>query len=439
MHGKRSIGMNRRFFLFAICCTLITVLQAQSIHRMSEYRGQYLGQTLSGYKPEPFVPDLFSSWNNYGFHLQSSVIFSSGGRELYFIDQSYPVVKGRSQSIWYMYQIEDAWTEPDVAPLSSDYSDWGVFLSPEDGFIYFASTRPLLGKGSPKDADMWYAEKNENGFSEPKIIEQPVNTHFDEVSGAVVENGALFFSSNRPGGKGGFDIYLTRNTGGDYTEPVNLGEVVNTKADERVMCVAPDLSFLILHRYDANKEANAGLYVSYKLSDHSWSEPKSIGDHINMLNVTWASLSPDGECLFFLGKGYGVYWVKAELIDYLKKADLDISEALLQTLFDHGLESACARYYVMKNEHAKYVDLDEFLLNQKGYQLLQAGDIRQSIGILRICVALFPTSWNAHDSLAEAYLAAGETGLAKTHYEKSLELNPENGNARQKIEELEMK
>jgi len=422
-----------------MCCTLITVLEAYPTHETSEYHGQYLGQMLPGYKPEPFAPDLFSAWNNYGFHLQSSLSFSSGGEDLYFADQSYPIVKGRSGSIWSMLRVDDAWTEPEVTPFSSDYSDWGVFLSEDGGVIYFSSTRPLLGKGSPKDADIWYVKKNETGLSEPQRIGHPVNTVFDEVSGAVTENGVLLFSSNRPGGEGGFDIYLTRGVNGNYTEPVNLGEIVNTEADERVLCAAPDLNFLILHRYDASREANAGLYVSYKPSDQSWSEPKSIGDHINMLNASWASLSADGKYLFFLGKGYGIYWVKTELIDYLKKADLDISEALLQTLFAHGLESACARYYVMKNELAKYVDLDEFLLNQKGYQLLQAGDFARSIGIFRICVALFPDSWNAHDSLAEAYLAAGETEQAKTHYRKSLELNPGNGNARQRINELEMK
>jgi tetratricopeptide (TPR) repeat protein len=92
----------------------------------------------------------------------------------------------------------------------------------------------------------------------------------------------------------------------------------------------------------------------------------------------------------------------------------------------------------MKNDHAEYVDLDEFFLNQRGYQLLQAGDIARSIGLFRICVEIFSASWNAHDSLAEAYLAAGETEQAKIHYRRSLELNPENDNARCRLNELEM-
>ncbi|UCD06263.1 MAG: tetratricopeptide repeat protein [candidate division WOR-3 bacterium] len=432
--------MNRHFCFLSVCCILVAVQQASPIREMTDYHGQYLGQDLPGHKPEPFAPDLFSVWNDYGLHPQSSVVIAPGGDKIYFTDESHPVVKGRSQSIWLIQQTSGAWIEPHITSFSSDYSDWGTFLSEEGRIIYFASTRPRPrgGKGPPGDADIWYVEENENGFSEPRRLGHPVNTAYGEVSGAVASNGVFLFSSNRPGGKGGFDIYLTEGVNGDCSEPVGLGEGVNTGADERVMCVSPDLSFLILHRYDRNVEADAGLYVSYRLEDHSWTEAKSVGDHINMLNATWASLSPDREYLFFLGLGHGVYWLKAGLADHLKKADLSISERLYQTLRDHGIESACAEYFEMKNRHGKYVELDEFFLNQKGYQLLEAGDVVRSIGIFRICVALFPASWNAHDSLAEAYLAAGKTEKAKTHYRRSLDLNPENDNARRRLDELEM-
>lgn len=416
----------------------MAVRQASPIPETAVYHGQYLGQDLPGYEPEPFAPGIFSAWNDYGLHPQSSIVLSPGGSELYFTDESYPVVQGRSQSIWTMQQTNGEWSEPHITSFSSDYSDWGTFFAPGGRFLYFASTRPPGGKGPVNDADIWYVERAENGFSEPRRLGPTVNTSFDEVSVTAAANGVFVFSSNRPGGKGGFDVYLISSIG-DMVGPVNLGEAVNTRAGERVLYAAPDLSFLIFHRYDKNNESDAGLYVSYRLEDNSWTKAKSIGDHINMLNATWASLSPDGEHLFILGLGYGIYWLKTELIDYLRKADLNISERLYETLRVHGLDSACAEYTLMKNRHARYVELDEFFLNQKGYQLLGAGDIARSIGIFRICVALFPASWNAHDSLAEAYLAAGEIEQAKTHFRRSLELNPNNGNARRRIEELEMK
>lgn len=431
--------MNGRFYFLSICCLLTTIWQAGTASEGSAHRGRYLGHHLPGYKPEPFAPEIFSAWNDYGLHPQSSVIFSPGGDGLFFVDQSYPLVKGSSRSIWYMHQVGNVWYEPEVADFSSNYDDYGVFLSKDGNTIYFSSTRPPHSKGSPRDTDIWYVRSDENGFSEPALIGGSINTAYDEVSGAAMEGGLFLISSNRPGGRGGFDVYISSDADGNYTGPENLCGGINTEADERVLCASSDLGLLIFHRHDRKREADAGLYISYRNADNSWTEPKSLGDHINMLNAKWASLSPDGEFFFFLGEGHGIYWLRAELLDYLRIADLNISEALLQTFFDRGIESACAAYFAMKKEHERFVDLDEFFLNQKGFQLLQAGDIARAVGIFKICVGLFPASWNAHDSLAEAYLVAGETELAKTHYRKSLELNPQNGNAKQRIEELEIK
>jgi len=49
---------------------------------------------------------------------------------------------------------------------------------------------------------------------------------------------------------------------------------------------------------------------------------------------------------------------------------------------------------------------------------------------------LFPESWNVYDSLAEAYAVKGDTGLAIQYYERSLELNPDNQNAKDRLKKL---
>jgi tetratricopeptide (TPR) repeat protein len=51
-------------------------------------------------------------------------------------------------------------------------------------------------------------------------------------------------------------------------------------------------------------------------------------------------------------------------------------------------------------------------------------------------VELFPKSWNVYDSLAEAYAVKGEKGLAIQYYERSLELNPDNQNAKDQLKNL---
>jgi tetratricopeptide (TPR) repeat protein len=68
----------------------------------------------------------------------------------------------------------------------------------------------------------------------------------------------------------------------------------------------------------------------------------------------------------------------------------------------------------------------EAATNFAGYQLLEAGKVQEAIEILEVNVKLFPRSWNAYDSLGEAYAKAGNTELALQNYSRSVELDPKN-------------
>ena len=75
-------------------------------------------------------------------------------------------------------------------------------------------------------------------------------------------------------------------------------------------------------------------------------------------------------------------------------------------------------------------------LNSTGYLLLEAGKPKDAIEVLRVNVTLFPASWNAYDSLGEAYAAAGQKDLAIQNYEKSLQLNPKNEDGKAALAKL---
>jgi len=68
----------------------------------------------------------------------------------------------------------------------------------------------------------------------------------------------------------------------------------------------------------------------------------------------------------------------------------------------------------------------EAATNFAGYQLLEAGKVQEAIDVLKVNAKLFPQSWNAYDSLGEAYAKAGNTELALQNYTRSVELNPKN-------------
>jgi tetratricopeptide (TPR) repeat protein len=79
---------------------------------------------------------------------------------------------------------------------------------------------------------------------------------------------------------------------------------------------------------------------------------------------------------------------------------------------------------------AESFDSLENRINTTGYALLQKGKPQDAVEILKVNVHAYPDSWNAYDSLGEAYAAAGQKDLAIQNYQKSIELNPKNDNAR---------
>lgn len=68
----------------------------------------------------------------------------------------------------------------------------------------------------------------------------------------------------------------------------------------------------------------------------------------------------------------------------------------------------------------------EYELNAIGYELLSEKRVAEATDMFVLNIKLNPTSWNAYDSLGEAYALAGNTQQAIVQYEKSLELNPKN-------------
>jgi tetratricopeptide (TPR) repeat protein len=81
-------------------------------------------------------------------------------------------------------------------------------------------------------------------------------------------------------------------------------------------------------------------------------------------------------------------------------------------------------------------DAVENSINSAGYALLEAGKPQDALEVLKVNVRLSPQSWNAYDSLGEAYAAAGQKDLAIQNYEKSLELNPKNESGRAALAKL---
>jgi D-alanyl-D-alanine carboxypeptidase len=107
-------------------------------------------------------------------------------------------------------------------------------------------------------------------------------------------------------------------------------------------------------------------------------------------------------------------------------------EMVLDEAITDGYEAAVSLYEKNREMGA----IGEGTANIRGYGLLAEGKVAEAINVFRLNVYLYPESANVYDSLGEAYMVSGNTALAIENYEKSLELDPNNENAVEKLTQL---
>jgi CubicO group peptidase (beta-lactamase class C family) len=110
----------------------------------------------------------------------------------------------------------------------------------------------------------------------------------------------------------------------------------------------------------------------------------------------------------------------------------NFSQEIIEIILNKGLEVAKLKY---KKRPSK-TDVLEYLLIRKGYEQLAQNKYDEAIGIFTMNCIANPNSYNAFDSLGEAYMNNGDKISAIKNYEKSLQLDPTNGNAEEMIKKL---
>ena len=127
--------------------------------------------------------------------------------------------------------------------------------------------------------------------------------------------------------------------------------------------------------------------------------------------------------------------VVARLLHYLKTS---VVEVVRETIQKSGIDAGYAKFKEIQANMADHY-LSEEEMNALGYEYLFSKKVKEAIAVFKMNVEAFPESWNAYDSLGEAYAAAGEMELAIKNYEKSLQLNPNSQSGIEALKKLKAK
>ena len=282
-----------------------------------------LGNAQEPYNVQPAFPNLFSEFQNI-----RDFSMTEEGKEVYFTAQSF---SDEISIIIHATKNDDSWNTLQLLKPSGKFKDLEPFLAPDGLKLYFASNRPLAYSSETKeDFDIWYVERSvTNGkWSEPKNIGESVNSEFNEFYPSVSSNGNLYFTSDRPEGKGKDDIYKSEWIAKTYATPTSLSASINTGGYEFNAYISPNEDFLIFSGYNREDGFGSGdLYVSLQHKNGDWSDSKNLGKKINSEKMDYCPfIDIKTNTLYFTSTRSGIKANDFHSVEEFKEA-LDIFES----------------------------------------------------------------------------------------------------------------
>ncbi len=183
------------------------------------------------------------------------------------------------RGIYFSRKNKGVWTNanPISSKINTDEDEEVVGISKDGNTLLVHVNR------SSNPHDIFYSERNKAGlFTELKDFGPTINTKSEEIGASLSTSGdTLYFASNRPGGLGGFDIYMAfKRPDGSWSQAINLGEPINSPADENYPYITADGQRLY---FSSNRRGSMGGYDIFKstLIAGKWSEPQNLGYPIN--------------------------------------------------------------------------------------------------------------------------------------------------------------
>ena len=258
--------------------------------------------------PVPFNPvSIGSSINSRDDEYWPSI--TADGQTLMFTRQKKPSKSAMGSSIeqedfYISYLLENGWQKAinAGAPINTINNEGAQTLSSGGNYMYFTACDRPGGSGS---CDLYFSAYDNGKWSVPVNVGFPVNTQYWESTPSIsAYDKILFFSSSRPGGIGGKDIwYSVLKENNKWTIPVNMGNIVNTEGDEMSPFIHFDGKTLYFASDGRPGMGGFDIYFTRMNVDSSWTEPKNLGYPINTFNDEMGLvIEARGQYAFFSSK-----------------------------------------------------------------------------------------------------------------------------------------
>ncbi|MBS1627494.1 MAG: PD40 domain-containing protein [Bacteroidetes bacterium] len=259
-------------------------------------------------------------------------------------------------------------------------------ISSDGEFLIFAGNfRNGMG-----NYDLYISYWTPQGWSEPENLGPNVNTEYWESTPSLSpDNRVLYFSSDRPGGIGGKDLYISfKQSNGRFGPAKNMGPLINSVGDEIAPYIHSDNQTLYFSSNGLPGYGNEDLFICRKDSLGLWSKPENLGYPINTIdNEGSIAVSSDGSTAYYASDrsdtrgGLDLYmfnlrsdirphktlYVKGRVYDAKTQKGIPSSVELIDNSNNNTLikiqTDELGKYFVPLPFGADYT----FIVNRKGY------------------------------------------------------------------------
>lgn len=193
--------------------------------------------------------------------------------------------------------------------VNSEFPEMNPFVTGDEQVLYYTSRKPdnigfkIEYDGLPT-ADVFVSKKQGDYFGKGKRIAGPVNDEFfDELTWLAPDGKKMILY--KAGDDGTNDVYLSVVKSTAFQKPDNMGDKINSKtAVESAGCLSPDGKICFFSSDRPGGFGKSDLYMSFKTKE-GWGKPINLGSSVNTaLDEDNPYLAPDGKTLYFCSQGH---------------------------------------------------------------------------------------------------------------------------------------